>query len=171
MDDDENANVETKTTVTVKEEFAVEDSMEREYPGWRVPLSVVVGVGWLMFLIIWLFFYAGDHHIYQNLGMLLLSLTVVAIILGLAWMTWAFGNVTEFEKMMMQIGGMKTRMIVSMLVPLICLVLLGLWLYFMAVDFNIYQNIAVVIVIILIMGGILGIIWTTGGWKRSGAGF
>jgi hypothetical protein len=39
------------------------------------------------------------------------------------------------------------------------------------VDFDIYQNIAVTIVIILVMGGVLGLIWTTGGWKMGGKGF
>jgi len=168
MDDEEEAKAETEMTVTMKEEIIMEDSTEREYPGWRIPLSVATAVGWLIFLVIWLFFYAGDHHIYQNIGMVLLSLMVMALILGVAWIAWAFRGMTEFEEMMMQIGGMKNRITLSMVVPIACFIFLGLWLFFMAVDFDIYQNIAIVILTILVMGGILGVMWTTGGWKRGG---
>jgi hypothetical protein len=168
MDDKGEANVETEVSVTMKEEIVLEGSGEREYPGWRIPLSVVTGIGWLVFLVIWLFFYAGDYKLIQNIGMFLLSIMFVALILGVAWAAWAFSGMTEFEQMMMQMGGMKNRMILSMIIPIVSLIFLGLWLFLWAVDYDVYQNIAIVIVVILVMGGLLGVLWTTGGWKMGG---
>ncbi len=168
MNNEEEVKDATQTTMTIKEEITIEDETEREYPGWRIPLSIATGVGWLIFLVIWLFFYAGDYHIYQNIGMILFSLMIAALILGVAWIAWAFRGMTEFEEMMIKIGGMKNRIILSMVVPIACFIFLGLWLFFMAVDFDIYQNIAIVILTILVIGGILGVVWTTGGWKMGG---
>ena len=40
-----------------------EEIMETKGMGWRVSLSILVGVGWLVFLLIWFFFYAGTYTI------------------------------------------------------------------------------------------------------------
>ncbi|MEE9223502.1 MAG: hypothetical protein V3U51_02005 [Thermoplasmata archaeon] len=168
MDDEGGVSGESEETVTIRQEITMDDMMGRKSPGWRIPLSIVTAVGWLVFLVIWLFFYAGDHHIYQNIGIVLFSLMVVALILGTAWIAWGLSGMNEFEEMIMATGGLKSRMIFSMAVPIVILMLLGLWLFFMAMDFDIYQNIAVFIVIVLVMGGILGVVWTTGGWSQGG---
>lgn len=57
--------------------------------GWRVALSIVVSVGWLIFLIIWLGFFAADYSGYQNLAIFLVSVLVLAGILGATWAVWA----------------------------------------------------------------------------------
>ena len=36
--------------------------------GWRVSISIIMTFGWLIFLVIWLFFYAGNFNIYQNIA-------------------------------------------------------------------------------------------------------
>jgi len=56
--------------------------------GWRVALSILVSMGWLAFLIIWLFFYAGSFTIYQNLAVFLVSILVVGAIMGASWASW-----------------------------------------------------------------------------------
>lgn len=61
--------------------------MEKGF-GWRVALSIVVGVGWLIFLIIWLGFFAIDYNGYQNLAIFFVSILVVAAILGPIWAVW-----------------------------------------------------------------------------------
>lgn len=54
----------------------------------RVAVSIVIGVGWLLFLVIFLFFYAGGYNIYQNLAIILASILVVGAILGVMWVHW-----------------------------------------------------------------------------------
>lgn len=56
--------------------------------GWRVATSIVVSVGWLIFLIVWLAFFAIDYNGYQNLAIFLVSILVIAAILGPIWAVW-----------------------------------------------------------------------------------
>ena len=45
--------------------------------------TVVVGVGWLVFILIWLAFYAGNFDFWQTI----LAIGITAVI----WMKWAMG--------------------------------------------------------------------------------
>lgn len=55
----------------------------------RVYVSIAVAFGWLLFLALWLIFYATSFGIIQNIGVLLASLVVAGIILVLLWVPWA----------------------------------------------------------------------------------
>ena len=73
--------------------FAVEMKWEHEGempPGSasRVAVSIVVGVGWLIFLILFLAFYAEGFSVYKNLAIVLASILVVGAILGPMWAYW-----------------------------------------------------------------------------------
>ncbi len=37
-------------------------------------VSIIAGVGWLAFLLVWLLMYAGDYDIYQNIAVFIVSL-------------------------------------------------------------------------------------------------
>jgi hypothetical protein len=39
-----------------------EEIIETKGMGWRVSLSILVGVGWLVFLLLWFFFYADVYN-------------------------------------------------------------------------------------------------------------
>jgi len=54
----------------------------------RVAVSIVVGVGWLIFLILFLAFYAEGFSIYKNLAIILASILVMGAILGPMWAYW-----------------------------------------------------------------------------------
>jgi len=56
--------------------------------GWRASASIAVFFGWLIFLIIWLFFYADDFSGYQNLAIVIVSVMVLAGISTAAWAAW-----------------------------------------------------------------------------------
>lgn len=62
--------------------------------GWRISLSVLVFFGWLVFLVLWLFFYASDYTIYQNIAVVLASILTGMAILGASWASWGirFGS-------------------------------------------------------------------------------
>ncbi len=66
-------------------------TMKKETEGlaWRVSLSILVGVGWLVFLLVWLIFYAKDYAWERNVAIFLLSLLVIIGILGVPWAYWA----------------------------------------------------------------------------------
>jgi len=65
----------------------------------KIAVSIAVGVGWLIFLVVFLFFYASNFNIYQNLAIFILSILVVCVILGPMWAYWAIKNAKTWKKM------------------------------------------------------------------------
>jgi hypothetical protein len=67
-----------------------EDEEVLETPGfaWRVSLSIIVGVGWLVFLILWATFYAAAFTLIENVVIVLVSMLIVGAILGASWASW-----------------------------------------------------------------------------------
>jgi len=74
------------------------EMMKTKGYGWRVSLSIIMGVGWLIFLILWLFFYASDFNVYQNIAIFIVSVLVVGGVLGAAWAPWGIKHSKEFEE-------------------------------------------------------------------------
>ena len=80
------------------EEEICEEMLELPEMRWRVSLSIILGVGWLAFLILWLAFYAADFNIYQNIAIVLASILMVGGILGAAWTSWGMKYGRRFKK-------------------------------------------------------------------------
>ena len=66
--------------------------------GWRVSLTIIMGVVWLVFLILWLFFYASGFNIYQNIAIFIVSLLILGGVIGASWAPWGIRHGREFEK-------------------------------------------------------------------------
>ena len=139
--------------------------------GWRVSLSIVMGVGWLAFVIIWLAFFAGDETYgfsgYQNFAIILISILVVVMVLGGSWASWGIRYIPKEGKEMMKVAGFTSRIIASIIIPIALMIFLIIWFFFYADSFNFYQNIAIVLVSILAIGGILGATWASWGMKHE----
>jgi uncharacterized RDD family membrane protein YckC len=58
-------------------------------PSKRIYASIIVAFGWLLFLALWLFYYATSFGIVQNIGVFLLSLIIVGILETLLWVPWS----------------------------------------------------------------------------------
>ena len=87
------------------------------YPGWRAPFSAVVGVGWLIFIILWLAFFASDYSVYQNIAIFLASILVTFLLLGGVWAIWSLRMIPKEGWEMMRIVGFKWRIGVSITLP------------------------------------------------------
>jgi hypothetical protein len=61
-----------------------------QMPGfsWRVGLSIIVVFAWVIFLILWLLFYAGSLSVYQNIAVVFVSILVGLAIMAAAWASW-----------------------------------------------------------------------------------
>lgn len=55
----------------------------------RVYATIALGLGWLLFLGLWLFYYATSFSIIQNIAIFIISLVVVAAISVALWVPWA----------------------------------------------------------------------------------
>jgi len=62
----------------------------------RIAVSVVVGVAWLVFLIIFFAFCADRFSVYQNLAVFLASILVVGAILGPMWVYWGIKVASKY---------------------------------------------------------------------------
>ncbi|MDD3492376.1 MAG: hypothetical protein PHU95_03430 [Candidatus Thermoplasmatota archaeon] len=135
--------------------------------GWRVSLSILGGVGWLAFLIVWLFFFAADYTGYQNVAILLLSLLVAGAVAGMPWAVWGWRHRTPREMAMNKTPGFRWRVAASALMACLLLAFLIVWLFFFAGDYSIYRNLAVLLVAVLLFGGIQGAMWAPWGMRHG----
>lgn len=133
---------------------------------WRVGLSIMVVFGWLAFLIIWLFFYAGEYDVFQNIAIFLVSIIVSIGILAAAWATWGIRYASRLGGHGAECMKPKGTWVLNMVAGLGWLIFLIIWLYFYAGDYNGYQNLAILITSLLVLGAVTSSTWVVR-WIRA----
>ena len=139
----------------------------RQSLGWRPTFSIVAGVGWLIFLIAWLAFYAFNYVWEQNIAIILLSILVMVLLLGGVWAAWGLRMIPREGKAMMKMMGFRWRVQTSIVIPVAAMIFLIVWFWYYAIPFTVWQNIAVLLITLLVVGGILGGIWARWGIKHG----
>ena len=61
---------------------------KNKVPPLRLYASIAVPFIWLLFLAFWLFYYATNYSIIQNIGIFLASIVIVAILEVIIWLPW-----------------------------------------------------------------------------------
>ena len=119
-------------------------------------IGPVIGLSCIVLLIVWLFFFASDYNIYQNLAVVL-----VLVIIGSVANRLLNGNEICGNGWDLQMGAseMGWRAAISAVTGMGWIAFLIAWLAFFAGDYNIYENLAIVLISILVMGGIMGLVW------------
>lgn len=56
--------------------------------GWRVAVSIVVFFGSVIIAILWLFFYAANFNIYQNIAVVVVIFLAFIALMGATWASW-----------------------------------------------------------------------------------
>jgi hypothetical protein len=73
----------------VKDMSGVSVGRERtEGMGWRVAVSIITFFGSMIAVILWLFFYAGDFSVYQNIALVVVILLSFIAVMGATWAPW-----------------------------------------------------------------------------------
>jgi hypothetical protein len=132
--------------------------------GWRVAATILIVIGWVSFVILWLFFYAGDYDIFQNLAIVIVSVLVGVGVLAAMWAPWGMRMAKRAG--VMQPSQFKKPIlmtVVSIASGIGWLVFLIIWLFYYASDYDGYQNLAVFILSLLVIGIVNG-----GGWALAG---
>jgi uncharacterized membrane protein len=135
--------------------------------GLKPSISIIAGVGWLIFIILWLAFYASDYSWEKNLAILLLSVLIVFLLLGGMWALWSLRMIPKSEWEMFKIKGFKWRITISIVLPFLAIIFLISWFWYYAEPYTVWQNVAVLLVVLLAIGGILGAIWAQWGMKHG----
>jgi membrane protein YdbS with pleckstrin-like domain len=64
------------------------DMDKKPVPKGRLYVSIMIPLIWLLFLAFWLFYYATNYSIIQNIGVFLASIVIVAILEVIIWVPW-----------------------------------------------------------------------------------
>jgi peptidoglycan/LPS O-acetylase OafA/YrhL len=144
-----------------------DNNMNEKELGLKPSFSIIIGVGWLIFLIMWLAFYASDYAWEKNIAIILLSSLVMFLLLGGMWAMYGIRKIPHDEKEMFKTSGFKWRVGLSIVLPFVTMIFLIVWFWFYAQPYNIWQNLAVILVTLLINGGILGSVWARWGIKHG----
>ena len=137
--------------------------------GWRVGASIFIVFGWLAFLIIWLFFYAGKlDNVFQNIAVLLVSIIVGVGLLAGIWASWGIRYAAKHKGEPGYKMHMKPRwsMAINAIAGVGWLIFLVIWLFSYADKYSGYQNLAIFIASILVWGAIAGSAWFVH-WMRT----
>jgi hypothetical protein len=140
---------------------------EMDVVGWRGPFSGIIGIIWVIFLIAWLAFFAEGYRVGQNIAILIASLLVLILIYGFIWGSWSLKKIPKDKREMMNIAGFKWRVGISIVIPIIMMIFLIYWFYFISDDISWYQNIAIVLIVLLALGAIMTFIWARWGMKHG----
>ncbi|UCE91645.1 MAG: hypothetical protein JSV90_00340 [Methanobacteriota archaeon] len=122
--------------------------------------------GWLAFLIVWLFFYAEDYGVWQNIAIFLVSIIVSIGILAAAWASWGIRYASKFGEGRADCKKPKGASIANAIAGLGWLVFLVIWLFYYADDYSGYQNLAIFITSVLVLAAVTGSVWVVR-WVRS----
>jgi len=135
--------------------------------GWRVAVSILIAIGWLSFVILWLFFFAGKYDVFQNLAIVIVSVLVGIGLLGAMWAPWGMRMAKSAGVEHPWRSGRPILMtVISIGSGIGWLVFLIVWLFFYAGDYNGYQNLAVLILSLLVVGIVNGGGWAVWGMMR-----
>lgn len=131
----------------------------------KAGFSGAVGIGWLIFIILFLAFYSGGFEANEIIAIILLSVLVITVLLGGLWAFWTLQMMSKKDLEILKIKGFKWRMIFSILYGLALLIVMIYGFWYVWKEFSFWQYIAVILVILLLSGGIMGALWATWGTK------
>jgi amino acid transporter len=89
------------------------------------------------------------------------------LLLGGMWAMYGIRKIPPDQKEMFKTSGFKWRIGLSIFLPFAAMLFLIIWFWFYAQPYNIWQNLAVILVALLIIGGILGSVWARWGIKHG----
>jgi len=123
-----------------------------------------MGVGWLAFLIIWLFFFATDYSFWKNIGVIFASIVIAITLIATIWIGYGMRmgqmyapDAPEWRSY----RSIRWRGVANVLVMLAWAVFFIVWLTVYADDYSGYQNLAVILVSVLVAGGISAALWSS----------
>jgi hypothetical protein len=150
------------------DETSCEGKGKKQSPGWAISLTILIGVGWVVFLLLWLFFYGYPRAEWErNISVILLSVLILCGVLGTPWGVWAIKNQSARDKELWATKGFKSRLAISIIFGLAALLFLIYWFWYQAIPYSVFQNLVIFIVTFLIVGGILGAFWAPWGMKHQ----
>ncbi len=143
------------------------DEKRFEHGPLKAGFSGAVGIGWLIFIILFLAFFSEDYRPNEKIAIIILSILILTILLGGSWTFWSLRMMSKKEMKIFKIKGFKWRITGSIIYGLIMMILLIYGFWFIWINFSFWQYIAIILVILLLSGGIMGAIWASWSSKHK----
>jgi hypothetical protein len=126
--------------------------------------SLLLGLLWFTFVIVWLFFYAFDYTFYQNLAILMLSTVMALGSLIIIWLWFGLSLSRRIKGIGQDCTGEGTswlgwRTASSIVIWIVWFGFLITWLFFFAGGYNHYQNASLIMVSLIIAVVLTAILW------------
>jgi len=131
---------------------------------WRTVVTVTVGLGWLIWLLLWWAFWSDDYTVAQKFAVSIMSLMVVGGVTGAIWIPFSMRHGDDRDGWKEE--GLTWRIIVSMAVFIALAVFIVYMLFFPWKDFDWCQSIVIIIVVLLAGAIVMTPLWIKRG-KRS----
>jgi len=132
-------------------------------------ISAVLGVGWLVFVIVYIVFYADNtgFTFFQNIAVLLTSLLVLLALISVIWITYgmrmARDTTDEMSAAMIPSGW---RVSISAVIAFGWVIFALLFIAFYSGDFSFLENLAILIISLIVIAFLLVAIWM-GYWMKQ----
>jgi hypothetical protein len=128
---------------------------------WRTVFTVAAGLGWLIWLLLWWAFWAGDYTVAQRFAVAIMSLMMIGGVAGAIWIPFSMRHGDDRDDWKRE--GFVGRVMASMAVFVGLSIFVVYMLFFPWKDFNWCQSIVIIIVVLL-----AGAIMMTPMWMRWG---
>ncbi len=66
--------------------------------GWRIAVTILTFFGSIIGIIVWLFFYASQFNIYQNIAIVVVILLGFIAVMGAVWASWGMKQARRESK-------------------------------------------------------------------------
>lgn len=76
-----------ESTVSSEQKETRKQTGEHEM-GWRIPVSIITTFGFVIALMLWLFFYASGYNVYQNIAVVIVMILGFVAVMGATWASW-----------------------------------------------------------------------------------
>jgi MFS family permease len=127
----------------------------------KAGFSGAVAIGWLVFVILFLAFFSEGYRTNEKFALLLLSILIIVLLLGGLWLYWSMKMMSKKDWEMFKIKGFRWRIVSTIIYGLSVLIVLIYGFWYLWMDFGFWQYVALLLVVALVSGGILGGIWAT----------
>ena len=137
---------------------------------WRTVFTVVVGLGWLVWLLLWWAFWSPDMEVARKFAVAIVSAMVMGGLLAAVWLPYSMRWAPEEERRQWRVRGFRARVVGSALVFVGLAALVVYWLWFPGKDYDICQSFVVIIVVLIVGMALMAPMWMRWGMRTRFTG-
>ena len=140
---------------------------ERPPPGtmWRTAVTVVLGLGWFVWILVWWAFWSEDYKVAQRFAVALMSFLVLAAAAAAMWVPYSMRWAPEEDKEEWRRKGFAWRVVASTAVFAALAAFLVYALFLPWRDFSLCQSLVVIIVVVIAGAVVMSPMWMRWGAK------